>query len=86
MKQLRLERNALPSVAMTQEDFDRAADVMERLSTRGRHRAAGIPDLLIAAAAERSGLCVLHYDQDFEVIGAVTRQRIEWVVPRGSVP
>lgn len=86
MRQLRAERGALPSVAMTEEDFDRAAEVMERLSARGHHRAAGIPDLLIAAVAERAGLCVLHYDQDFDAIAAVTAQRMEWVVPRGSVP
>ena len=85
MKQLRIERSALPSVAVTQQDFDRAADVMQRLSARGRHRAAGIPDLLIAAVAERAGLCVIHYDQDFDAIRAVTNQDMEWVVPRGSV-
>lgn len=86
MRELRAERDALPTVAMSQEDFDRAAEVMERLSARGHHRAAGIPDLLIAAVAERAGLCVLHYDQDFDAIGAVTAQKVEWVVPRGSVP
>ena len=39
-----------------------------------------------AAVAERAGLCVLHYDQDFDAIGAVTDQKMEWVVQRGSVP
>src|SRR5262245_45726121 len=86
MKELRAERGALPSIAMTQADFDRASDVMQLLSSRGRHRAAGIPDLLIAAVAERAGVCVLHYDQDFDEIAAVTDQDMEWVVPRGSVP
>ena len=43
-------------------------------------------DLLVAAAAERAGLTVLHYDQDFDLIAEVTGQPTEWVVPRGSVP
>jgi predicted nucleic acid-binding protein len=41
---------------------------------------------LIAAAAEAHDLTVLHYDADFGRIAAVTGQRVEWVVPRGSVP
>lgn len=84
--QMRAEREALPSVEIRQADFDRAIEVMERLARRGQHRGAGIPDLLIAAAAERWSLCVLHYDADFELISGVTGQRTEWVVPRGSVP
>jgi hypothetical protein len=78
-------RVALPSVAIRQEDFDRAITVMERLARRGQHRAVSIPDLLIAAVAERVGLTILHYDRDFDLIASVTRQRTEWVVPRGSV-
>jgi predicted nucleic acid-binding protein len=86
LKQVRKERAALPSVPMTHADFERAAAMMASLAARGQHRAAGIPDLLIAAAAERAGLCLLHYDADFDVIAAVTGQQVEWVVPRGSVP
>lgn len=59
---------------------------MELLARRGHHRGASIPDLLIAAIAERTGLTVLHYDRDFDLIAAATGQRMEWVVPRGSVP
>ncbi len=54
----------------------------------GRHggqRAVKIPDLLIAAVAERSALTVAHYDQDYERIAAITRQPVEWVAPRGSL-
>ena len=46
----------------------------------------GIPDLLIAAVAERNALTVLHYDKDFDLIAKVTGQSMEWVVPAGSVP
>jgi len=66
-------------------DFERAAHVMEALSARGLHRAANVNDLLVAAVAERTGLTVLHYDQDFDYIGQATGQATEWVVPKGSI-
>jgi predicted nucleic acid-binding protein len=77
---------AFPLVHMTQADFDRAAEVMAELARRGRHRSVGIPDLLIAAVAEREQLIVIHYDADYDFVAAVTQQPMEWVVPRGSVP
>jgi predicted nucleic acid-binding protein len=77
---------AFPLVAMDQMDFDRAADVMAELAKHGYHRAVSLPDLLIAAVAERAGLMVLHYDADYDLIAAVTGQPMQWVVPRGSVP
>jgi len=43
-----------------------------------------VADLVVAAVAERTGLPVLHYDADFERIGEVTGQPMEWVVPRGA--
>lgn len=67
-----------------ERDFERAADVMDLLAARGQHRRP-IPDLLIAAVAERAELTVMHYDADFDLIAAVTGQLTEWVVPRGSV-
>ena len=82
---LRQRRNALPQVPILPVDFERAMDVMVLLAGRGQHRSARIPDLLLAATAERIGLCVLHYDQDFDRIAEVTGQPVEWVVPRGSV-
>jgi predicted nucleic acid-binding protein len=75
----------LPNVATEQTDFERAIEVMTALAARGQHRAVKIPDLLIAAVAERTGLIVLHYDEDFDRIAAVTDQPTQWVVPRGSV-
>ena len=82
----RTRRRALPSVKLSQFDFDRAIDVLEGLAKYGRHRTAGIPDLLIAAVAERNSLTVLHYDKDFDLIAKVTGQATQWVVPAGSVP
>jgi predicted nucleic acid-binding protein len=76
---------AFPRIAMTEEDFERAEDVIAQLARRGHHRAVSLPDLLIAAAAERSRLVILHYDADYELIAAVTRQEVEWVALRGSL-
>jgi predicted nucleic acid-binding protein len=72
-------------VPLDQRDFDRAVEVQGLLADKAQHRAASIPDLIVAAAAERAGLTVLHYDADFELIATATRQPTEWVVPRGSV-
>jgi hypothetical protein len=80
------ERSGLPSVAVSQEDFERAIDVMGSLARQGKHRAASIPDLLIAAVAERAQLAVLHYDRDFDLIASITGQPVEWIVEAGSVP
>lgn len=76
---------AFEYVAMQDGDVRRAMDVMSLLAASGRHRSAGIPDLMIAAVAERAGLCVLHYDADFDAIASVTGQAVEWVVPQGSL-
>ena len=77
---------SLPLVATEQRDFDRAADVLELLARRGQHRAVKLPDLILAAIAERAALTVLHYDQDYDVIANLTGQPVQWIVPRGSVP
>lgn len=64
--------------------FERARQVQRRLAEEGL-RGRKIADLLIAAVAEASSFTVLHYDADFDHIGAVTGQPAEWVVPRGSI-
>jgi predicted nucleic acid-binding protein len=73
------------NVRIRQTTLDRAIEIQGLLADKGQHRAASIPDLVVAAVAERAELTVLHYDADFELIAAVTRQEVEWVVPRGSV-
>lgn len=77
---------AFPSIDIVQADFDRAIDVMEQLAERGLHRAVGLPDLLIAAVAERNDLTILHYDADYDHVASVTGQPMQWVVSRGSIP
>jgi predicted nucleic acid-binding protein len=78
------ERQAPPRAAIDDQVFDRALQVQGLLAQRGQHRLA-IPDLLIAAAAERAGLTVLHYDTDFDRIADITGQPHDWIVPRGSI-
>lgn len=56
---------------------ERAWDVLKALAKSGKHRAPSIPDLLIAATAEKCGLSVLHLDKNFELIGKVTGQSQE---------
>jgi predicted nucleic acid-binding protein len=55
----------------------RAVEIQMLLADQGRHRAPGVPDLLIAAVAERAGLTVLHLDKDFELIADITGQPVE---------
>lgn len=64
---------------------DRARTVQRALVKQGRHRGPSVPDLLIAATAEIHGATVVHYDRDFDVIAAHTRQTVRWIVPAGSV-
>jgi hypothetical protein len=80
----RIQREAFEYFPMTDEIARRAIEVQGLLARRGQHRAVPIPDLIVAATAERYSLTVLHYDADYERIAAITDQPTEWVVPRGS--
>lgn len=80
----RSARSAWPQAVIDQSVMDRALEVQGELAAQGLHRAVKIGDLVIAAAAERGGLVVLHYDCDFDRIAGVTAQPIEWVVPAGT--
>lgn len=77
---------ALELAPIDQAVLDRAVELQGLLADSGQHRAASLPDLTIAATAERAGLTVLHYDADFDRIAQVSDQPAEWVVTRGSVP
>lgn len=76
---------AYPSLPLTPAVGERALQVQRQLAHRGLHRAAKLPDLLIAAIAETAGASVLHYDSDYDHINDVTGQLTEWIVPRGSI-
>ena len=80
------ERQAAFRLVETQQvDWDRATYVMVLLAEKGKHRSVGIPDLLIAAVAERHGLTLVHYDSDFDHVAQITGQAVRWLAPRGAL-
>ena len=83
-RHFRTQRAAFDYFPMTDEIAQRAIEVQGLLAARAQHRAVSIPDLLVAATAERHSLTVLHYDGDYDRIAEITGQPAEWIVPRGS--
>lgn len=72
--------SAMPVEYMTPRIDDRAVATQVSLADLGHHRAPSVPDLLVAAVAELTGLTVLHDDKDFELIASVTGQPVERLV------
>lgn len=72
----------MPRIRVQAGDYDRAWVVQAALAGNSRHRGVAIPDLLVAACAERLGLTVIHCDADFDLIGEVTGQPMRWAVDR----
>jgi predicted nucleic acid-binding protein len=67
----------MPTTYLTPSIEVRAMELQQLLADRGLHRAPSIPDLLIAATAELTGLTVLHLDKDFELIASWSGQPTE---------
>jgi predicted nucleic acid-binding protein len=80
----RSQRASFDYFPLTDEIAQRAIEVQGLLAVRSQHRSVSIPDLLIAATAERYSLTVLHYDGDYDRIAQLTGQPVEWVVPTGA--
>lgn len=72
----------MPVERITPAIEDRAEEVQMLLADRGQHRGPSIPDLLIAATAEKAGLKVLAVDKDFDLIAGVTGQPVETLALR----
>lgn len=72
----------LPVEYLTPAIEDRAVQVQLMLADQGHHRAPSIPDLLIAATAEKAGLTVLAVDEDFDLIASITGQPVETLARR----
>ena len=83
----RTELDLLPHSPIGPRAWRRALDVYEMIARQGglHHRRVKHFDLLIAASAEASGLSLVHYDSDFDVIAAITGQPTRWIAPRGSL-
>jgi predicted nucleic acid-binding protein len=83
----RVEMDELPQFPITAREWARAIDVYRELAHQGgaHQRSVGHADLLIAAAAESAGVELLHYDEDFDRVAAITGQPTRWIVPCGSL-
>ncbi len=81
------ELEALRLYQLGQSQWRRALHVYRELAHQGgtHHRSVGHQDLLIAAAAEAAEVELVHYDEDFDRIAAITGQPTRWIVPRGSL-
>lgn len=85
-RQTRQSLASLHHCPIDQDVWDRALDVYELLAAQGgaHQRQVSHPDLLIAAAAEAADVPVVHYDEDYDRIAAVTGQATRWVRARGT--
>ena len=81
--ELREDLGALADCPIGAGEWRRALDVYAALASKGgaHQRSVKHPDLLIAAAAESAGVTVLHCDEDYERIAAVTGQPHRWLIP-----
>ena len=79
LEKQRLLRTVFGWQPMAERAYERAEAVQQLLTGTGQHRSAGPVDLLIAATAEQANLTILCDDRDFEVIAAVTGQRVRLV-------
>ena len=82
---LMLTLRSLPFATIDDPTEQRALQLQADLAQCGLHRMPPV-DLLIAAAAERHGLTVLHCDRDFDVIRERTSVTLsaEWLAPSAT--
>jgi predicted nucleic acid-binding protein len=77
---------ALRSVPVTVSVQHAAIGALIELSARGPgHHRVPLPDLLVAAAAQESGLGVLHYDHHFDRLAHVLSFESRWLAAPGSL-
>ena len=78
----------LRDIPISRSVTNAALEALRRLAhMQPRHqRSVGLPDLLIAAAAQDAGVGVLHYDEDFDRLATVLSFENRWIAPRGSLP
>jgi predicted nucleic acid-binding protein len=77
--------DAFVSVPMPSTLWNRAREVQLLLAPEGNHRRVPPADLLLAAAAEKADVPLVHYDRDYERIAAFADLRHEWLVEDGSL-
>ncbi|MHB1469250.1 MAG: PIN domain-containing protein [Solirubrobacteraceae bacterium] len=77
--------SAFESLPMATGLSSRACEMQLALAKNGDHRRVPPADLLLAAAAVRSGAPLVHYDRDYERIAAASDLQHVWFVPDGSL-
>ena len=82
---LREELEGLVTLHATPDAEAVALSTQQALAAKGQHRGPKPVDLLIAAIAKVHGAVLIHYDRHFDLIVRITRQRAEWLAPRGSL-
>lgn len=76
---------ALSEAPLDHEVADLAVTAMRDLAGLGPlHHRVPVKDILIAAAAARRGVGVLHYDGDFDRLAAVLDFESRWVLAPGA--
>lgn len=77
--------SAFESIPMPGSLWGDARGTQLALAGRGGHRRVPPADLLLAAAAQRAGVVLVHYDRDYQRIAAVTSLRHHWLLPDGTL-
>lgn len=83
--ELAAERRALHWLSAPDEVWDTVLTTQRALVDTAKHRSVKIPDLVVAAVAQRHRATVLHYDSDYDAIAEVTGQPTKWIVERGTL-
>jgi len=76
---------AFELISMPEPLWGRARELQLRLAAQADHRRVPPADLLLAAAAERARVMLVHYDRDYERIAAVSDLEQSWFVPDGTL-
>lgn len=77
--------SAFEGLSMAGDLWSDACEIQLALAKNGDHRRVPPADLLLAAAAIRAGVPLVHYDRDYERIAAVSDLKHVWFVPDGSL-
>jgi predicted nucleic acid-binding protein len=78
VKMAALRRLSVEVLETTEADFRRAMEVQAVLAEQGQFGVGWAP-LVVAAVAERYRYVLLHCERQFELIGQIMGQSVEWV-------
>ncbi|SRR6266536_4021771 len=79
--------SSLRMIPIGMAEFDIAVETLRNLAAiNSGYQRVPLADALIAAAAHRAGIGVLHYDHDFDRLREVLVFDNRWVAAAGSMP